>query len=1034
VVHSWTGIMDGQQELVEHLFETALALKPTERSAFLDEECYGDPELRQIVDNLLADDAQAGSFLEHPPFDLLKRAITPGTRLGQYEIGARIGAGGMGEVFRARDTQLKREVAVKVILPSHSFDPDLPRRFRQEAEAAAAISHPNVVSIHNVGEQDGIVYIVTELLQGETLREKLRGGPLRIQKALEYAAQLISGVAAAHEKGIVHRDLKPENIFLTSDGQVKILDFGLAKLSPTPATDAAQDGPRTTGWDQTDSGVVMGTPAYMAPEQIRGQTIDARTDIFAFGAVLYEMLCGRPAFKRTTLADTYSAVLKEDPTDLSTLQTRLPPALNRVVQHCLEKEPQHRFQSAHDLALALQAVSGSSYPLASHRPPGTTFTLHNAFRGGKPWAITTLALLAALLVAAVLYHRSHRAQPLTEKDTIVVAEFANGTGDPVFDDTLKEGLILALNQSPFLNVLSDNRVATALQLMTRPANTALTPEVAREVCLRAGSKAYIAGSIASLGSEYVLGLKAVNCQTGDLLAQQQVTAATKENVLNALGDASSRLRSQLGESKATMTPALDLPLAAVTTSSLEALQAYSLSIKSGRERSSVKDLPYLQRAIQLDPNFAMGYWALGDAYMVLGEERRAGKYYAKAFELRAHASEREKLGIAADYYFNVTGELEKAAQVFQEQIDSYPRSGAYIGLGNVYRTQGKFADAVIAYRQYSQHNPEVVARNSLPISSLMALQRLDEARQVAYEEKARNLIDDELRTDLYILAFLDGDSAALAEEQQWFAGHLHAENVGLSLASDTVAYAGHLAKARDLTKLSIGSALRADNKEFGALWWEHDALRQAAFGNSADAKRAAAAGLQLGPPSQGVEIEAALAFAMAGDTARAESLAQDLNKRFPLDTQMQLLWLPAIHGQVAVDRKNPEHALDGFQAMMPPIEFGATMFIPTVSCLYPTYVRGEAYLAAGQSSAAASEFQKIVDHRGIVGNCWTGALAHLGIARANALESRTSRGEASDAARKRARMAYKDFLTLWKDADPDVPILQQARQEYAKLN
>jgi eukaryotic-like serine/threonine-protein kinase len=1029
--------MAGQREIVEHLFETALALKPTERSAFLDEKCYGDAELRRIVDDLLADDARAGSFLEHPPLDFLKRGITPGTRLGQYEIGASIGAGGMGEVFRARDTQLKREVAIKVILPSYSFDPDLRRRFRQEAEAAAAISHPNVLSIHNVGEQDGVVYIVTELLQGETLREKLRSGPLRVHKALEYAPQLICGVAAAHEKGIVHRDLKPENIFLTSGGQVKILDFGLAKLSPTPATGAAPEGPRTTGCDQTDSGVVMGTPAYMAPEQIRGQTIDARTDIFAFGAVLYEMLCGRPAFKRTTLADTYSAVLKEDPVDLSTLQAKLPRALNRVVQHCLEKEPQHRFQSAHDLAFALQAVSGSSHPLAAadtHRPPGTAFTLHNAFRGGKPWTITTLTLLAALLVAGVLYHRSHRAKPLTEKDTIVVGDFANGTGDAVFDDTLKEGLILALNQSPFLNVLSDNRVATALQLMTRPANTALTPEVAREVCLRAGSKAYIAGSIASLGSEYVLGLKAVNCQTGDLLAQQQVSATTKEKVLNALGDASSRLRGQLGESKATMAPALDLPLVAVTTSSLEALKAYSLSIKSGRERSTVKDLPYLQRAIQLDPNFAMGYWALGDAYMVLGEERRAGKYYAKAFELRAHASEREKLGIAADYYFNVTGELEKAAQVFQEEIDSYPRSGAYIGLGNVYRTQGKFADAVIAYRKYSQHNPEVVARYSLPISSLIALQRLDEARNVAYEQKARNLIDDELRTDLYILAFLDRDSAALAEEQQWFAGHPNTENIGLSLASDTVAYVGHLAKARELTKLSIGSAVRADNKEFGALWWENDALREAAFGNSADAKRAAAAGLKLGPPSQGVEIEAALAFAMAGDTVRAESLAQDLTKRFPLDTQMQLLWLPAIHGQVALDRKNPEHALGGFQATILPIEFGATMFIPTVSCLYPTYVRGEAYFAAGQSSAAASEFQKIVDHSGIVGNCWTGALAHLGIARANARESRISRGDAADAARRRARVAYKDFLTLWKEADANVPILQQAKQEYAKLN
>jgi len=422
---------------------------------------------------------------------------------------------------------------------------------------------------------------------------------------------------------------------------------------------------------------------------------------------------------------------------------------------------------------------------------------------------------------------------------------------------------------------------------------------------------------------------------------------------------------------------------------------------------------------------------VGNDYDSLGELGRASEYFTKAFELREHASEREKLTITADYYQNVTGELDKAAQAFQEQIESYPRdSRPYNSLGNVFTAQGLYEKAADAYRQSIRLNPDNVAPYPNLGNTDLALQRFEEARQTVREAQARKMEDYILRMQLYALAFLGSDAASMAEGQKWFTGKPE-ENFGLALASDNEAYAGHLGKARELTKRAVNSAIRADSKETGAVWQANAALQQAAYGNATEARQSAAEALKLAPASQGVESEAALAFAMAGDTARADSLAQDLGKRYPLDTQMQSLWLPAIHAQLALDRKNPAAALNALQAASP-IELGQIQFVANISCLYHVYVRGEAYLAAGQGSAAA-EFQKILDHSGIVWNCWTGALAHLGVARANALQAKTTQGADADAARVRALAAYKDFLTLWRDADPDIPILKEAKAEYAKL-
>jgi DNA-binding winged helix-turn-helix (wHTH) protein/tetratricopeptide (TPR) repeat protein len=650
------------------------------------------------------------------------------------------------------------------------------------------------------------------------------------------------------------------------------------------------------------------------------------------------------------------------------------------------------------------------------------------------WFGFAAALIVAVAAVGAYRRLHHTGFQITTRDTIVLADFSNSTGDAVFDDALKTALNVSLRQSPFLNVLSDGEITKALQQMTRPASTKLTPELAREVCQRAGSKAYLAGSIGSLGSEYVLALKAWNCQSGDTLAEDQRTAASKEKVLDALGEAASRLRGELGESLATVQK-FDVPLEQATTSSLEALKALSLGRKASDDKGPAAALPYDQRAIALDPNFAMAYRAVGIDYATLSELGRASEYFSKAFQLREHASEREKLTISADYYSYATGELDKAAQTFQEEMEIYPREdAAYVNLGLVYAAQGQYEKATDITTQVARRAPEAVSEYENLANYALALQHYDETRQVIHEAQSRNIDDFILHNASYALAFVGADPVAMAEQERWFASKAEFGNVGLALESDTKAYGGHLRKARELTERAVNSAVRADNKENAAVYSAIAAQREAAFGNSTQARQAAAKTLKVAPASQGAESEAALALAMAGDTARAESLAQDLRRRFPLDTQVQSLWLPAIDAQLALDKKNPAGALNILQAASAG-ELGQVPFVNNISCLYPVYVRGEAYLAAGQADAAAAEFQKILDHSGIVWNCWTGVLARLGVTRAYALQSRTSQAQSADAdaARARALAAYKDFFALWKDADPDIPILKEAKAEYAKL-
>ena len=992
---------------VEQLYHSALKVAADQRATFLQKECEDDPDLREEVESLLSYESSATGFIESPAFDVAAKLIAEdkapmaapsqlvGKALGHYRIIEPIGAGGMGVVYRAQDEQLDRDVAIKVLPTGTLADEAARKRFRKEALALAKLNHPNIATIFEFSAHNSTDYLVTEYISGLALDEKLLAGALSEKEVVGLGIQLAQGLSAAHERGIVHRDLKPANLRLTSDGRLKILDFGLAQLMPH----ASKIGLTAT---LTQSQEVTGTLPYMAPEQLRGGVADARTDIWAAGAVLYEVATAHRPFEEKVPTALAGDIIHKAPAPPRKMRSELSAKLEAVILKCLEKEPSNRYSSARELQSDLERLITGVTPLAARR---------------GLWPVIAASAIVVVILAVSTFFYLRRNPKLTEKDTIVLADFSNRTGDAIFDETLKQALAIDLGQSPFLDIFPEDGVRETLHYMGRSPNEQVTSAIAREICERRGIRAMLTGSISSLGRNYAIALEARNCRTGESLAQQQVEVQGKEQVLRGLDKAASKVRAQLGESLGSVQK-FDAPLEQATTNSLEALQAYSLA-QQQRARGADEDeaIPFLKRAIELDPNFAMAYATLGTVYgQTIGPPNvdLSIKYLKKAFELRDRVSEREKLYLASRYYESVTRELDKAIEGYELYKSTYPRdSRPYNNLAAIYRDIGNYEEAAENAREAIRLRPDHIFPYALLASAYVGLNRWQEAKAICEKAIAEKLDGPGIRWKMYIIAFIENDAAAMQRQLEWAKSKGEGTRVPFFQAL-VAAYWGKLHQSRKFFSQAI-EIRRADHDEEAASSLTIQQARiDAQFGFLRRAKDQAIS--TAGAIPQSDKDVAAVTLALVGEADRAQALVNELEKRFPQDTCLNNVLAPSVHAAIEINRNNANRAIELLRSTVP-YELGAN------ADFLPIYLRGLAYLRMRAGKEAAAEFQKILDHRGAAPLSVLHVLARPGLARAYALSGETTK----------ARAAYEEFFALWKDADPDIPILKQAKAEYAKL-